>query len=179
MTRITTNKYNKTEWPEGKWKHEPDVIEWEDEETGYPCLIVRHPRIGHLCGYVAVPKKHPCFGLDDSDKRLHEIAVHGGVTFTGERIKYSPIKNVWWIGFDCAHLDDACPTTDDFDMKTGLFKDGTYKDMNYVTKECGDLAKQLNKIVRRLGSVSLVLAGFIITALYVLNGGETWIKSIL
>ena len=28
-------------WLSGEWDNEPDLIEWRDEKTGLPCLMVR------------------------------------------------------------------------------------------------------------------------------------------
>jgi len=51
---------DKTEWPRGVWDDEPDKIQWTDEATGRPCLIVRN-QLGGLCGYVGIDKTHPLF----------------------------------------------------------------------------------------------------------------------
>jgi hypothetical protein len=62
---VETKEYrtiDKTLWPRGEWDDEPDKMQWQDEATGLPCLIVRGP-VGALCGYVGVPEGHPCFGL--------------------------------------------------------------------------------------------------------------------
>lgn len=55
---------DKSEWGDGPWASEPDKMQWEDEATGYPCLIVRN-RFGALCGYVGVAPNHPYFGKTD------------------------------------------------------------------------------------------------------------------
>lgn len=44
---------DKSGWARGVWDSEPDKIQWQDAETGLPCLIVRGP-VGALCGYVGV-----------------------------------------------------------------------------------------------------------------------------
>lgn len=44
----------KKAWGEGPWTKEPDRVEWRDEVTGYRCLIVRNPHLGHWCGYVEI-----------------------------------------------------------------------------------------------------------------------------
>lgn len=36
------------------WNHEKDVVFFQ--HRGLKCLILRHPRMGHLCGYVRVPR---------------------------------------------------------------------------------------------------------------------------
>lgn len=68
---------DKTGWTEGEWNDEPDKIQWLDEATGLPCLIVRGP-VGALCGYVGVAPEHAFHGkgYDDLD-----VDVHGGLTF--------------------------------------------------------------------------------------------------
>lgn len=85
---------DRTDWPSGEWDREPDKMQWTDEATGLPCLIVRGP-VGGLCGYVGVGPSHPWFRLDYSHgcpercgKEYCEhtpssrLDVHGGVTFS-------------------------------------------------------------------------------------------------
>ena len=38
---FTLNYIDKTDWPDGPWKLEPDKMLWIDEDTGYECLIKR------------------------------------------------------------------------------------------------------------------------------------------
>jgi len=52
----------------------------------FPASIHRQDGLGHLCGYLGVPKPHPWYGLDydqiDAD-------VHGGLTYFGhETVSY-------------------------------------------------------------------------------------------
>lgn len=54
---------DKSDWGEGPWHTEPDKLQWEDEQTGLPCLIVRSVFSGSLCGYVGVSPEHPFFGI--------------------------------------------------------------------------------------------------------------------
>ena len=77
MKTIEYTYRDKSSWGDGPWQSEPDKIQWLDEATGLPCLIVRGP-VGALCGYVGVPEGHPHFEqkYDDVDVR-----VHGGLTF--------------------------------------------------------------------------------------------------
>lgn len=63
---------DKSTWGEGEWQSECDKRQWKDEETGYPCLIVRAPVTGALCGYVGVPEKHLLYGCCYGDP--HELA---------------------------------------------------------------------------------------------------------
>ena len=43
------------------WETEPNFKKWN--AYGYRCVIMRHPEIGHLCGYVGIPKNHPLYGV--------------------------------------------------------------------------------------------------------------------
>lgn len=123
----------------GPWDHEPDKIQWSDDATGLPCLIVRGP-LGALCGYVGVPEGHPWYGVEFSAVNAE---VHGGLTYSspcqhGGKICHVPEPgepdNVWWLGFDCAHLGDLTPGA--------YLDDGTYRDVGYVTRETAHLAQQ-------------------------------------
>lgn len=88
---------DKSAWGRGEWQQEPDKMQFADEATGLPCLIVR-TSLGHLCGYVGVTDAHPWHGkgYDDAigacnencDEGYHSghridscISVHGGLTF--------------------------------------------------------------------------------------------------
>src|SRR5207244_1179897 len=88
---------DKSSWARGQWDIEPDKIQWPDEATGLPCLIVRGP-IGALCGYVGVPKGHPLHGIDYSqtipgsqgNRPEGLLNVHGGVTFADHCTEINP-----------------------------------------------------------------------------------------
>lgn len=56
---------DRSTWGRGLWDHEPDKVQWVDEETGYDCLMVRN-NFGAWCGYVGVPAEHPWFGVEYS-----------------------------------------------------------------------------------------------------------------
>lgn len=79
---------DKSTWGQGPWVGEPDKIQWQDEATGYPCLMVRNGSVtGSWCGYVGLPRLHPYYGLNyDSMKKADGdyIDVHGGLTFSGD-----------------------------------------------------------------------------------------------
>lgn len=133
-------KYDKSRWEAGPWEDEPDKLEWRDESTGLPCLIVRGP-VGALCGYVAVSPGHPWHGkhYDGCD-----ADVHGGLTYSDKcagaichAAKPGEPDDVWWLGFDCAHLGDFIPGIRD------RFEATTYKDIAYVRRECATLAGQV------------------------------------
>jgi hypothetical protein len=147
----------------GPWNNEPDKVQWVDEETGYDCLILRHPLHGNLNGYVAVPVGHPAYGLG---YEAVEVQVHGGLTFAsfgdGEWVMADLLNrhpgpdrptDVWWFGFDCHHAWDLAPTFAARMAELGVPEwprpsgyEDTYKPLPYVVAECASLAKQLAAI---------------------------------
>lgn len=155
----------KSEWGDGPWQTEPDKIQFADEVTGLPCLIIRSP-LGSLCGYVGVPEGHPLYGISYSRCSLGKcdsycehspecmIKAHGGLTFSdfcqeGGRICHvteTPDK-VFWFGFDCAHADDYCPA---IVAMTPVLKKyrihDIYRTVKYVKEQCRDIALQLVEI---------------------------------
>jgi hypothetical protein len=72
MQTLEYTTQDKSTWGEGEWSSEPDKRQWKDEETGYPCLIVRAPVTGALCGYVGIPEKHPLYGCPYN--KPHDLA---------------------------------------------------------------------------------------------------------
>lgn len=154
METIEYRTDEKSGWGDGPWQQEPDKKQWQDEATGYPCLIVRN-RMGALCGYVGVPKTHPSF---EKDYDHVDVEVHGGLTFAdhchagvdesrGICHKADGDDHVWWLGFDCAHSGDLCPeqAAREKERGWGSLRDGyeTYKAFGYVTRQVQKLAAQL------------------------------------
>jgi hypothetical protein len=131
--------------PAGPWNNEPDEELWVDRETGLQCLVIRGPS-QYLCGYVAVPKWHLLYGnLDYFGPKLD---VHRGVTWLADHAGDCKEPDLWWIGFDCAHLGDLVPGN------TILYGRGNavYRDFAFVKEECRRLAEQLGKIcISRFG----------------------------
>ena len=134
----------------GPWEEEPDKVQWEDESTGMPCLIVR-TRGGFLCGYVGVPPSHRYHSSNYTELPYEQFRVHGGLTFAGPSFRKSdPSRgvcyfteegegdNVWWFGFDCDHLGDLAPGWP--------WTDGNYRDIGYVKDQTRKLAKQLHGV---------------------------------
>ena len=132
---------DKSKWPDGPWKTEPDEERWADEETGLHCAIFRNG-IGSLCGYVGIPESHPLHGMDcDKCHDLHDISVHGGLTFS-DVIVDSP-EGLHWLGFDCAHYGDYSPT---YPSEFSTCGKSQYRNIDYVRNECRSLAKRLSVI---------------------------------
>ena len=157
---------NRSEWSRGAWDNEPDKIQWQDKETGLPCLIVRN-KLGALCGYVGISAGHPLFEVAYSGCCLREnkckgyycdhspessIYVHGGLTFAdfchphenGRGICHIPSPgepdHVWWFGFDCAHSGDIVPGMIKYDLYEAY---ADYRTISYVQDQCRQLAIQL------------------------------------
>ena len=83
METLEYRTVDKSSWGLGPWMNEPDKKQWQDAETGYPCLIVRNNG-GALCGYVGVPESHPLYGVEynqphESVKAFWEKAKEGEI----------------------------------------------------------------------------------------------------
>lgn len=143
----------------GPWNDEPDKAQWVDEATGLDCLIVRNGR-GALCGYVGVPAGHPWHGKDYDDVPAD---VHGGLTYADQCQEGDPEHgichvpesgrpdDVWWLGFDCAHLGDEVPEMESVRREAGvsrLSRGEVYRDVTHVRGQCEALARQAIAAVR-------------------------------
>jgi len=152
MENLEYTYVDKSKWKVGEWNDEPDKMQFADKATGLPCLIVRQPSIGHLCGYVGVTKDHPFFGLGFDDDKV-KIDVHGGLTFSNSCqdrndnqgvchiVQEGEDDDVWWFGFDCGHAWDLAPK----DPYPGIDPHAVYRNIEYVKSEIKDLAKQLKE----------------------------------
>lgn len=148
MKTIEYRFVDKTEWPRGEWDNEADKIQWQDEATKLPCMIVRSGS-GALCGYVGVSESHPYFGQDYDGIY---IDVHGGLTFASRCVENNKehgichvvevgeSDKVWWLGFDCNHCHDVAPGYSRYGEE---FYSGEYRTIDYVKGEIAALAKQL------------------------------------
>ena len=135
------------------WETEPDFLEFIDEDTGYRCFIQRHPGLKHLCGYVELPKEHKLYGKTNVDNEFFfNLDVHGGVTYANaKRIKrHEKRPNLFIdeyasfvVGFDCGHAGDLAPG---LVPSIKSFHEEVYRDIEYVTNECKNLAKQLKEL---------------------------------
>lgn len=114
-------------WAPGPWDDEPlDKAVWTDEATGYPCMIVRHPRNGNWCGYVGVPEGHKLYGVGYVDLYdVDDLELPAEVNYSAPCFEEGPEEksichiplpgesdNVWWFGFDCGHYMDISPGTE-------------------------------------------------------------------
>jgi hypothetical protein len=159
METFTYSTVDKSTWGPGPWQDEPDKLQFEDPDTGLPCLIVRSPS-GALCGYVGVTEGHPFYGVDYSDLPPIDLPVRGGVTFSDfcqegaeeHGICHRPSKGepdrVWWLGFDFAHGGDCCPAMNaKIRYAMSHYRCGErYWTVKEVAEECRDLAAVLKAL---------------------------------
>lgn len=120
-----------------QWTHEPDELFWIDKDSKLECYIVRHPEIGHLCGYVKLPKGHRYAKKGVS---YHDIPskVHGCITFLENCEMAGQKETAHWIGFDCGHSSDYTPNCD-----LRIDHPDNYKPFGYVIKEVMLLAAEI------------------------------------
>lgn len=148
MTTKKWNFVNKSNWKKGPWDREPDKLQWIDEETGLPCLIVRDAS-GALGGYIGVFQGHPFF---QKHHQVVPIWVHGGLKYsdfcqTEDEHGISYISDAgrrerfWWFGFTCTQLEDCCPASGS--------ACGKYRDVAFVQQEIQDMAQQIKKLSQR------------------------------
>ncbi len=144
-------EYDKTRWGSGPWMKEPDRLEWR-HASGLPLVIVRN-RMGALCGYVGVPRGHKFYGAHYENV---DVDVHGRLTYSDRcngPICHVPLPgesdDVWWLGFDCAHMGDLVPGLYRYSgkvpspMASAIATRERYKDVNFVRREVEHLADQL------------------------------------
>lgn len=141
---------DKSAWGPGPWQEEPDRVDFV--HAGFACMALRHDTSGNWCGYVGVPREHPCYGkpYDDVD-----VDVHGGLTYSSQCSGYichvpqaGMPDDVWWLGFDAGHAGDEAPginaTLRNLGCPTRHREDWeTYRDLAYIRQEIERLAEQL------------------------------------
>lgn len=81
---------------------------------------------------------------------IHAFEVHGTVTYSGWGDQEEG-SDYWYFGFDCAHLHDLVPGYFDSDshiapLAPQLFADSVYRDIDYVRRQCEQLAMQLIQV---------------------------------
>lgn len=101
--------------------------------------VVIMTMMGHRCGYVGVDKSHALYGV--SYDKLYElgvyIEVHGGITYSDFSSSYPVESDLYWFGFDCAHVGDK---TSGFS-----FPGDVLRSLDYCIGECEAMAYQLCK----------------------------------
>lgn len=106
--------------------------------------------MGHWCGYIRLKENHPWFGKESEDITEYP-KVHGGLTWSR---CYYPLgeenQKVWWIGFDCAHVEDTTPR-EELLYHRGVLpytSHGYYKDRQYVVEQIEGLVEQAQEAER-------------------------------
>lgn len=152
-------------WGYGEWVEEADECYFLHD--GLDCKVLRICALkgnranfplfgGFLDGYVKIPSDHPFFCKCYSDI---DVDIHGGLT-------YGQLENDgFWIGFDCAHSFDVVPSLialrnlykkdsieefkdsiEEFSVKqSSVIFPKSYRNMDYVIKECKSLADQVKQ----------------------------------
>lgn len=118
-----------------KIKIEGDYKKWiytTKNGLEFECSIRRNNRSGHLCGYVTLTPDNDYFGYEYENIPVN---CHGGLTYASDN------GSDWTIGFDCAHLSDLQPFYNNMEIYGNT---GTYRDMEYVTKECESICEQIS-----------------------------------
>lgn len=157
---------DKSEWGEGPWQSECDRAEWIEEQSGYPCIVLRVAMHGAYCGYVGVPESHKYFGVEDKSDNYGDVDVHGGVTYAehcahheeGRGVCHVGEEKRFWIGFDTMHGGDYGPAMaarlkkyekeiPSYPKGFGVFRcEDKYRDFDYVRNEVVNLARQLKEM---------------------------------
>jgi hypothetical protein len=143
-TRLELSKKGVT----GPWMIEPDLFEFS--AYGFPCIILRHPSLFHLCGYVGVPEDHPDF-YKDYNELGGKYAAPGGLTF-GDFGEYND-KRYKFFGFDCAHYADLSPSMLAYfgghsEFEKRYLGNASYKSLKWVEGEVRRLAMQLFELAK-------------------------------
>lgn len=152
MDSVSYYYVNKSDWPDGPWRTEPDRVEWRDPATGLQCRMSRGVHHGAYCGYVGVTAGHPYFEKNPLDAGSPDLHCHGGANFA------QLMDGIWWIGFDCSHSWDYPPGQGASmarlgmpDIFSGMFCEGgpaAYRDHKYVMANVKLLAIQLHTLVQ-------------------------------
>jgi hypothetical protein len=142
---------DKSDWGPGPWQDEPDRVKWVCE--GFNCLILRVEGLGHLCGYVEIPPRHPWYRSAPDD---FTILCHGGITYDCSERPGSGLESGFrWVGFDAAHARDFAPGSDArlrridpnhvsrFGHPTGWGETVEYRTIEYMKRECERVVAQL------------------------------------
>lgn len=125
------------------WENEPDLVQFESH--GFPCVIRRVEGLGHLCGYIGVPKE-----LEQDYYDEFEPKVHGGWTYIEDRFPGAEPDGRYWYGFDCAHSGDLVPK---YAESGNILGTGTYRTVDFVRGElervAGEVAKKMEYFITK------------------------------
>lgn len=144
----------------GPWRIEADKIAWTDPQSGYPCIIRREGRGGHLAYYVGLPREHQLYGWTAKAIPAGLVDVPGGLDYSAECDEGGPEDrsichvaeaskhdDLWWLGTNCDRITDLIP--DDGEHATEARRRGiaqTYRDVGELFGRCTDLASRLKSL---------------------------------
>ena len=161
MERIEATFIDKSNWPEGPWRNEPDFVAWEEGGTRF--FLIRHEFMGHWMGFVGVPKDHGVvrvfeiariYGLEgvvaigyfESEEYLEGLGeAHDLISWIQSSVDelvpgFGREGEPWWAGVDLRaisyHPGFQPPILD-------LDKRHLYKDLDFAKGQLGKLAKLL------------------------------------
>ena len=131
---------------------ERPIVEERFEYKGFPCVVLFLPW-GYRCGYVGIPFGNKYYNVDYMNI---PVDCHGGLTYAESSLCGQEDKDLWWIGFDCAHcfdgydfkkLDEYYPDRNkdriDTEYHKYLTSENGFRDFDYVKKECMGIVDQL------------------------------------
>ena len=131
---------------------ERPIVEERFEYKGFPCVVLFLPW-GYRCGYVGLPSNNEYYNVDYNNI---PVDCHGGLTYSESALALQEDKDIWWIGFDCAHcfdgydfrkLDEYYPNRDRFlgneNYKREMTNEYGFRSFDYVKNECIQIVNQL------------------------------------
>jgi hypothetical protein len=120
----------------------PKNVLGHGEHSGHEWMVV-HNGMGFRCGYVKVLTGHPWYGADYSNINAD---AHGGLTFAEPDVACDNggPDNGYWVGFDCAHCDDAADPLliRPPNKECKVLSCGEIRTQEYVESECRSLCEQ-------------------------------------
>ncbi len=144
--------YNKSNFPPGKWLHEPDFCEWH--RSGFTCLAIRDMSLGVWKGFIGLKSNHRFFNKS-LEKILRDplvvdafLGVYGGIsTAGGLPARYKDIsKGIWWLGIETSHGGDLMPLLKNDPDMDKMLSGQTYKDFAFIRRETNKLASYMSRI---------------------------------
>lgn len=89
-----------------------------------------------------------CFDGENHSPSLY-FNVHGGITYANGVSDYPVESDLWWFGFDCAHVDDAKDLTvvdaSIREIEERYPTGGIIRSLEYCFKECENLSEQIKE----------------------------------
>jgi len=134
----------RTDWiPGAAWDSEDDREEFTSK-VGLACVLQRD-RLGHWCGYVALPEGHPWAAKDLSE--IDSKVVYGGIKSRGT----VDGAEGFFVGFACNEPGDLQPGM--MKWRRDAADSGTYRTFDFAMAECEKLAEVVAAAVRGTSAV--------------------------